>query len=469
MAARRPTTTAQSALSGWSRCVRSAAAGRGQQQRQQQRRTFATDLEYVKPSGFMDVRKYLTDFEGSARKKGPMPQGKRGPRPQAFMEYGASTVIRGTVARKAPGGNIRKYKVTSIIGNSKGWAGIGVAQSVDSGRVARTKSLSDAMRNMFYIERYRGKTVYHQVTTKLGATRVELWPRRTGSGVKAGKIPSMLMQRLGITDVGVKIRGSRNKTMQLKSTIKALSMIESHEHAAKRRGVMLPRLNYHDYRRVCEERSEAAAHSLLFAEEEPGASMPGMKASRPRPSLPMMGIEAVRKDPSLRKKMNERKVALHEHKRAQLLTRLQAVRDRSDTPIYDRIIEVCATDLSFVPTCSATHVLLCPSSEPCLRTRTCVQEMADLQRELAAEAEANEAARLAELELLEKEREEMRLTLATLDPELLAEAAPAPRDAEKMARRAEAQDAVFDMCVLMHSLTRLLACLPACLGHLGAD
>lgn len=359
----------------------------------------------------MDVRKYLTDFEGSARKKGPMPQGKRGPRPQAFMEYGASTVIRGTVARKAPGGNIRKYKVTSIIGNSKGWAGIGVAQSVDSGRVARTKSLSDAMRNMFYIERYRGKTVYHQVTTKLGATRVELWPRRTGSGVKAGKIPSMLMQRLGITDVGVKIRGSRNKTMQLKSTIKALSMIESHEHAAKRRGVMLPRLNYHDYRRVCEERSEAAAHSLLFAEEEPGASMPGMKASRPRPSLPMMGIEAVRKDPSLRKKMNERKVALHEHKRAQLLTRLQAVRDRSDTPIYDRIIE----------------------------------EMADLQRELAAEAEANEAARLAELELLEKEREEMRLTLATLDPELLAEAAPAPRDAEKMARRAEAQDAVFDM------------------------
>jgi ribosomal protein S5 len=331
-------TNERGALRGWSRCLSRVAAARAAAP-QQQRRAFGTA---VKPAGFIDIQKYLTDFEGTARKKGPMPQGKRGPRPKAYMEYGASTVIRGTVARKAPGGNIRKYKVTSIVGNGKGWAGIGSAQSVDSGRVARTKSLADSMKNMFYIERYRGKTVYHQVTTKLGATWVELWPRRSGTGVKAGKIPSMLMQRLGITDVGIKIRGSRNKTMQLKATIKALSMIESHEHAAKRRGVMLPRLNYHDYRRVCDERSEAVAQSLLFAEEEPGASMPGMKAARPRPSLPMMGIDAVRTDPSLHAKFNAAKVAASERKRAHRLARLKDVRDRSDSLIYDRINEVGA-------------------------------------------------------------------------------------------------------------------------------
>ena len=351
-AARRPVTAA--ALSGWSRCLRAAVVDRGAAG--QQRRSFATKQQHVKPSGFMDMRKYLTDFEGTARKKGPMPAGKRGPRPAAYMEYGASTVIRTTVARKAPGGNIRKYKVTSIVGNGKGWGGIGVAQSADSGRVGRTKSLANAMKNMFYVERYRGKTVYHAVTTKLGATRIDLWPRRAGAGVKAGKIPSMLMQRLGITDVGVKVRGSKNKTMQLKATIKALSMIESHEHAAKRRGVMLPRLNYHDYRRVCDERSEAVAHGLLFAEEEPGAAMAGLKASRPRPSLPLAGVEAVRLDPVMHNKYNERTVALMEAQRTRLLDRLKSVRDRTDSPMYDRIIE----------------------------------EIAEIQKELVAEAEQNE-------------------------------------------------------------------------------
>jgi hypothetical protein len=49
------------------------------------------------------------------------------------------------------------------------------------------------------------------------------------------------------------------------------------QEAAKRRGVMLPRLSYHDYRRVCGERSEAIVHGILFAEDEPGVGMAGLK------------------------------------------------------------------------------------------------------------------------------------------------------------------------------------------------
>lgn len=371
-------------------------------------RGFAT-VRHVKPSGFVDLKKYLTDFEGHARKKGRRNPAKRGPPPAAYMEYGASTVIRQTVARKAPGGNIRKYKVTSVVGNGKGWAGIGVAQSADNGRAARTKSLANACKNMFYIERYRGRTVYHAVQTKLGATKVELWPRRTGSGVKAGRIAQHLLQRLGITDVGVKVRGSKNKTMQLKATVKALSMIESHEEAAKRRGVMLPRLNYHDYRRVCAERSEAAAHGLLFAEEEPGASMPGLKAARPRPSLPMLGLEGLRTDKGLSARWGERKVAFAEAQRKRLLGRLQTARDRSDSLIYDRIEE----------------------------------ELADVQAELAEEAERNEAVRLERLAALEAEKAELAQAVATLDPELLAQATPQHWKAEKLERRKEAEEIVF--------------------------
>jgi ribosomal protein S5 len=58
---------------------------------------------------------------------------------------------------------------------------------------------------------------------------VDIWPRRLGSGIKASRIGTSLMQRLGITDVGVKFYGSKNKAMQLKATIKALTLVESHE------------------------------------------------------------------------------------------------------------------------------------------------------------------------------------------------------------------------------------------------
>lgn len=53
----------------------------------------------------------------------------------------------------------------------------------------------------------------------------------------------------------------------------------------------------------------------------------------------------------------------------------------------------------------------------------------------------------------------MRLTLAQLDPELLEQAAPEVQNSEKLARRADAVEAVFDMCVpqaktSLHSLFR---------------
>ena len=352
-------------------------------------------------------------------KKGQFKPGHRGPRPAAYMEYGATTVFRGTVAKKAPGGNIRKFKVASVLGNGKGYAGIGFAQSADSGRVARSKSLTDAVKNMFYIERYQGRTVYHSIKTSLATTKVDIWPRREGSGVKAGRIASALMDRLGITDVGVKIRGSRNKTMQLKATVKALSMIEPHEDAAKRRGVMLPRLSYHDYRRVCKERNEEVAHGLLFAEDEPGANIPGMQVGRPRPSLPVLGMEALAKDPAMQARYDERKIAFFEARRKSLLTRLEKAHDRTDTPLFDRLAE----------------------------------EAAQLQQELWDEADAREALRNNQIAAWEQERAELVVQAGLLEPELMKRskeelaAAGVGTDAQvaRKKRQEESKERVFQM------------------------
>ena len=89
--------------------------------------------------------------------------------------------------------------------------------------------------------------------------------------------------------------------------------------------------------------------------------------------------------------------------------RLQTARDRSDSLIYDRIEE----------------------------------ELADVQAELAEEAERNEAVRLERLAALEAEKAELAQAVATLDPELLAQATPQHWKAEKLERRKEAEEIVF--------------------------
>ena len=53
---------------------------------------------------------------------------------------------------------------------------------------------------------------------------------------------------------------------------------------------------------------------------------------------------------------------------------------------------------------------------------------------------------MSKLAALDQEREERRLAIMQLDPELLVAAAPEVRDKDRVARKAEAEDVVFDMC-----------------------
>jgi hypothetical protein len=66
------------------------------------------------------------------------------------------------------------------------------------------------------------------------------------------------------------------------------------------------------------------------------------QATRPRPSLPVLGLDAVSTDVSLGARQDERKVAYYEAQRSSLLNRLQSTRDRTSTPMHDRLQEEVA-------------------------------------------------------------------------------------------------------------------------------
>eukprot|EP01052_Picozoa_sp_SAG31_P016556 SAG31_NODE_1101_length_9905_cov_3.367122_10_plen_126_part_00 len=87
---------------------------------------------------------------------------------------------------------------------------------------------------------------------------------------------------------------------------------------------MLPRLGYHDYRRVCQEQEAARRDGVEFAEIEPWSNKAG---------LPVIGVEKLRRNLSLKRRSEHRKIAYYKNQKQQMLARLATVRERTSTPV----------------------------------------------------------------------------------------------------------------------------------------
>ena len=260
----------------------------------------------------------------------------------AVENFGVSMVIRGAVSRKTVGGNVRRIKVTCVIGNGQGFGGVGSGKSLENMAAARTKAIHAALKNTFYIPRYRNRTIYHPLRTKFGTTQIDMWPRRPGSGIRAPLIPRHLFDRLGITDIGVKFHGSHDKMAQLKSTVKALTLQETHEKLARRRGIMLPRLDYPDYLRVCRERGSEQAKGMLRAPLEPAVYSGGRREARTAPSPAVLDSQALLRNRSYRARKDRPMAEFYAAKREARLSQLRSIEGRSADPVLERLLQAAS-------------------------------------------------------------------------------------------------------------------------------
>ncbi|KAJ6595839.1 hypothetical protein DFH09DRAFT_1135754 [Mycena vulgaris] len=118
-------------------------------------------------------------------------------------------------------GNKDRHVKVIIVGDGNGMVGLGFGKHKDIS-IAYNKAIADGRRNMDWVERFEDRTIWTEVQTKFGATRVILRPRPVGFGLRCNPYVHRLLKAAGIKDVSAKVWGSRNKVGVLKATLRLL-------------------------------------------------------------------------------------------------------------------------------------------------------------------------------------------------------------------------------------------------------
>ena len=128
------------------------------------------------------------------------------------------------VSKKTKGGNTIGFTVLVVVGNRDGKVGYGYGKARNVADAIR-KAISSAKKKMYNIK-YDGKTISHEVTAKIGASKVLLKPAPEGTGIIAGGSVRIVVDLAGIKDISSKVLGSNNKLLNVRSTIKALQKLK---------------------------------------------------------------------------------------------------------------------------------------------------------------------------------------------------------------------------------------------------
>lgn len=118
-------------------------------------------------------------------------------------------------------GKIERYSVLIVVGNGKGLIGLGEGKGLDY-MGAMSKAFPQAVRNMDYIERFEDRTIWTEMETKFGATRIILRPRPVGFGLATNPIIHEVFKVAGIKDASAKVWGSRNPYHVMKAVVRML-------------------------------------------------------------------------------------------------------------------------------------------------------------------------------------------------------------------------------------------------------
>ncbi len=125
------------------------------------------------------------------------------------------------VQKQTDAGEITRFKIGVVIGNSDGYIGIGTGKSKQM-RFAIDKAIADAKLNIIPVKRGCGHwrcpcgtshSVPFTVSGKKGSVRVTIYPAPKGVGIIAGEIPKKILSFAGIKDAWVVSRGETRTTM----------------------------------------------------------------------------------------------------------------------------------------------------------------------------------------------------------------------------------------------------------------
>ena len=141
-----------------------------------------------------------------------------------ISEYEEKVIEIKRVSKKIKGGNDVGFTALVVLGNRNGKVGHGYGKAKNVAEAIQ-KALTSAKKKMVNIK-LTGKTIAHDVDSKLGSARVALRPASEGTGIIAGGSVRVVVELAGIKDISAKMFGSSNKLLNVRCTIKALGKLK---------------------------------------------------------------------------------------------------------------------------------------------------------------------------------------------------------------------------------------------------
>ncbi|KAF1915170.1 ribosomal protein S5, C-terminal domain-containing protein [Ampelomyces quisqualis] len=148
------------------------------------------------------------------------------------------TLVSHGVTNQTRMGKIRSFYYLTMAGNQDGLLGVGEGKSVEP-EEGRKQSVMSAIRNMRPVPRYENRTTFGDLERKVGATKVQLFARPPGFGLRTQHLIFELARAAGLQDLAAKTPRSRNKMNVIKATWEALTNQKLPDEIARARGKKL--------------------------------------------------------------------------------------------------------------------------------------------------------------------------------------------------------------------------------------
>ena len=138
-------------------------------------------------------------------------------------------------AKVVKGGRVFGFAALVVVGDGQGRIGFGQGKAKEV-PVAIQKATDAARRNMVQVQLSEGNTLYHEVRSRHGASKVLMLPASQGTGIIAGGAMRAVFEVMGVKNVLAKNVGSTNPVNVVRATVKGLLGMLTPELVAKKRG-----------------------------------------------------------------------------------------------------------------------------------------------------------------------------------------------------------------------------------------
>ncbi len=146
------------------------------------------------------------------------------------------------VTKVVSGGKNLSFRVTAVVGNSKGKVGLGTGSAREVPTAIR-KAILEARKNIVEIS-IINDTIPHEITGKQDSSKVMLKPAGPGTGIIANSSVRSIVELSGIKNILTKSLGSTSVLNLAKATLNGLLEIKSPYNYAKLRDISVKEVFY---------------------------------------------------------------------------------------------------------------------------------------------------------------------------------------------------------------------------------